>query len=296
MVFLNQDLRNIDEYLNELSSPELFRTPLVIDMDKCILEWDQIEDIVYMRPFLPDLFDVLAVLSDQFEVFFHTLAQQTVAERYINEMKAMFEDKKLGFDFTLISYEKSTPIIHFFITKLDARFVEYKGGKLYGTNLQELTGSAITMKSMFDFLTEEKYFISYKELYYLSAAEQKIAIILEDNILWQRLPAERNPGDFYQVQIFDALDEEDTKLKSFCEFLIARRMFHLNQAYAHKTELNWREHILEMYQTIKKVQEAFGFDVRANGWHEEDLSMYDKIEHAVDRYEKNIAKDSSKED
>ena len=53
------------------------------------------------------------------------------------------------------------------------------------------------MKSMFDFLSEEKYFISYKELYYLSAAEQKIAIILEDNILWQRLPAERNPGDLY---------------------------------------------------------------------------------------------------
>ena len=208
----------------------------------------------------------------------------------------MFEDKNLGFDFTLISYERSTPIIRFFINTLNARFVEYKGGKLYGTNLQELTGSAITMKSMFDFLTEEKYLISYKQLYYLSAAEQKIAIILEDNILWQRLPAERNPGDFYQIQIFDAFAEEDQKLKSFCEFLIARRMFHLNQAYAHKTELNWREHILEMYRSIKKVQEALGFDVRANSWHEVELSMYDVIEHAVDRYEEKIAKDLSKVD
>ena len=99
---LKQDLLNIDEYLNELDSPELFRTPLVIDMDKCILEWDQIEDIVHMRPFLPDLFNILSVLSDQFEVVFHTLAQQTVAERYIIEMEAMFEEKKLGFDFTLI--------------------------------------------------------------------------------------------------------------------------------------------------------------------------------------------------
>ena len=131
----------------------------------------------------------------------------------------------------------------------------------------------------------------YKQLYYLSAAEQKIAIILEDNILWQRLPAERNPGDFYQIQIFDALEEEDTKLKTFCEFLIARRMFHLNQAYAHKTEHNWREHIVKMYSAIKKVQGALGFDVRANCWHEEELSMYDAIENALDLYETKIAKD-----
>ena len=102
---LNQDLLNMDEYLNELNSPELFKTPLVIDMDKCILEWDQNEDIVHTRPFLSDLFKVLSILSDQFEVFFHTLAQKTVAERYIFEMEARFETKKLGFDFTLISYE-----------------------------------------------------------------------------------------------------------------------------------------------------------------------------------------------
>ena len=73
-------------------------------------------------------------------------------------------------------------------------------------------------------------------------------------------------------------------------------MFHLNQAYAHRTETNWQEHIVKMYRNIKKVQEDFGFDVRGNSWHEQELSLYNDIEDAVDRYEKNIAEDLSKVD
>jgi len=258
-----QDVDNLNNYLNSLKTPTDFTTPLIIDIDECVLRAKEGETgmVVVLRPYLKQLLELLGLLSDQFEIFFHTLASKNTAETYLAEMKALFPNRELRFTYQLISYGMTSPITKFFQDYLGARYSEFQAGQMYGLDLRELKGKEKRVRDVFELLasTFDDLF-SNKELHYLSEAKQKIAIILEDNTRWQNLPAERNPVDFYQISVFDKINlEDDEELKSFSEFLLARRMFHLNQAFASRTELPWRCQILGMYTRIQESQKAAGF-------------------------------------
>ena len=60
----NQDIDNLNKYLEDLVSPMDFKTPLIIDLDDCILDGRSVKGVVVIRPYLKQLFELLGLMSE----------------------------------------------------------------------------------------------------------------------------------------------------------------------------------------------------------------------------------------